>query len=281
MTFCVFVSQENIYDCNMAYLQVVFNGCHGQQTSVLTSICVAVTLCSILVTLTIYCFFFYLCRCITIRYTAPKDVVIFNVDKARPIAEKILDLLLDYSLEENPVFFHVFSNGGGVIYRFISDALQDSTRPYSQIQIHGCMFDSLPGKRRIHKAAQAFISNIKANIFIRYAIGLCLMIYLFVMRMYLAIFSRGKKWDQFSYFQGMKEDKLFCPQLFLYSTGDKLVPHTDITEIIEFRRSLGVNVQSVQWDDSDHVAHLRKHREAYINACHQFVDDCIKLHQHI
>lgn len=46
--------------------------------------------------------------CITIRYTAPAEYIFFDVEKIRPLAKKLLDLIAEMSLEENPVFIHVF-----------------------------------------------------------------------------------------------------------------------------------------------------------------------------
>ena len=46
--------------------------------------------------------------CITIRYTAPAEYIFFDVEKIRPLAKKLLDLISEMSLEENPVFIHVF-----------------------------------------------------------------------------------------------------------------------------------------------------------------------------
>ena len=58
-------------------------------------------------------------RCITIKYTAPKDVAFFNVSKLKDIACKVLDLLDDYSVTDNPIFFHIFSNNGSYVYENI------------------------------------------------------------------------------------------------------------------------------------------------------------------
>ena len=53
--------------------------------------------------------------CITIRYTAPAEYIFFDVEKIRPLAKKLLDLISEMSLEENPVFIHVFREGAACL----------------------------------------------------------------------------------------------------------------------------------------------------------------------
>ena len=62
-------------------------------------------------------------RCITIRYILPKDVVFFKPEKLYDVAGKVLDLLKDYSIEDNPVLFHIFSNNGSHVYADIVKVL--------------------------------------------------------------------------------------------------------------------------------------------------------------
>lgn len=61
--------------------------------------------------------------CITITYTAESDVAFFKSWKLKDIASKILDLLEDYSVTENPILFHIFSNNGSYVYHSIVDVL--------------------------------------------------------------------------------------------------------------------------------------------------------------
>ena len=55
--------------------------------------------------------------CVTIRYTAPDEYVFLEQERVRPLARKLLDLVEEMSLENSPVFFHSFSNGGCVVYQ--------------------------------------------------------------------------------------------------------------------------------------------------------------------
>ena len=55
--------------------------------------------------------------CVTIRYTAPDEYVFLEQERVRPLARKLLDLVEEMSLENSPVIFHSFSNGGCVVYQ--------------------------------------------------------------------------------------------------------------------------------------------------------------------
>ena len=77
------------------------------------------------------------------------------------------------------------------------------------------------------------------------------------------------------FYSKMAEDPLRCPQLFLYSKADKLIDYRDVDYIIDVRRSKDVLVMSLCWEDSEHVSHLRQHRETYMKQCHDFLDLCL------
>ena len=40
-----------------------------------------------------------------------------------------MNLITDMSLEEHPIFFHVFSNGGVFLYQHVSAAIQMREKP--------------------------------------------------------------------------------------------------------------------------------------------------------
>lgn len=87
-------------------------------------------------------------RCITIRYTSPSSYVFIRPTvKLMPIARKLLSLLRDMSLDDHPVFFHMFSNNGSVLYYYLTQAMAESNAP--KITVKGCIFDSTPAPRRL------------------------------------------------------------------------------------------------------------------------------------
>jgi hypothetical protein len=47
---------------------------------------------------------------------------------------------------------------------------------------------------------------------------------------------------------------------------------------MERRREMGARVESVCWDDSQHLQHFREHRETYINQVRAFMRQIINGH---
>lgn len=98
-------------------------------------------------------------RCITIRYTSPSSYVFIRpAMKLMPIARKLLSLLRDMSLDDHPVFFHMFSNNGSVLYYYLTQAMAESSAP--KITVKGCIFDSTPAPRRIFSGRFVLLSCI-------------------------------------------------------------------------------------------------------------------------
>lgn len=61
-------------------------------------------------------------------------------------------------------------------------------------------------------------------------------------------------------------------QLYIYTPKDRLCDSVKLEQLIATRRSLGVDVTAVRFEDSDHVVHLRKHpidySKALLTFCH-------------
>lgn len=46
------------------------------------------------------------------------------------IGKRLLQVIADKRLDEHPIFFHVFSNGGAFLYQHISLAMQRANTPF-------------------------------------------------------------------------------------------------------------------------------------------------------
>lgn len=216
---------------------------------------------------------------ITMRYTLPHDYL-FSIKKSstRDVALKLLEAFFDLGLQENPIFFHVFSNGGGYVYRHITETVNGPNPGQSAaLKITGVLCDSMPSYPTATSAFRAIVTAMpqSQHWFILYVKSLGVWIFFMVLTLISYIRKRGTS-DQGTYYRAMLADKMQCPQLFLYSKKDAIVPYKDIQGIIKERRHRGFDVQEVVWEDSDHVAHLRKHPEEYVAACLKFVKDCLE-----
>uniref|UniRef100_A0A8C5TNC7 Transmembrane protein 53 n=1 Tax=Malurus cyaneus samueli TaxID=2593467 RepID=A0A8C5TNC7_9PASS len=96
--------------------------------------------------------------CTVIRYTAPWRMIFFaesfGIRSLQTPARQLLELLFDHSIENRPILFHVFSNGGVMLYRYIVEALH-THRPFKSLRIAGTIFDSAPGRRNLRGGLRA------------------------------------------------------------------------------------------------------------------------------
>lgn len=45
------------------------------------------------------------------------------------IGKRLIQVITDKSLDQHPIFFHVFSNGGAFLYQHVSLAMQQANTP--------------------------------------------------------------------------------------------------------------------------------------------------------
>uniref|UniRef100_A0A8D0GEQ9 Transmembrane protein 53 n=1 Tax=Sphenodon punctatus TaxID=8508 RepID=A0A8D0GEQ9_SPHPU len=96
--------------------------------------------------------------CIVIRYTAPWRMIFFSesvgIKSLRTLARKLLELLFVYKIENQPLLFHVFSNGGAMLYRYVTELLRMHL-PFRHLKVVGAIFDSAPGRKNLWGSIRA------------------------------------------------------------------------------------------------------------------------------
>lgn len=218
-------------------------------------------------------FWLFFFRCITIEYTAPTGNMFYKENNLKVIAGKLLELLKDLSLDENPIIVHAFSNGGGMMYRYISEHKRKSPQ-HKNVNIVGAIFDSLPAERKAKIAVRALMTSLTTNIIFKLLLGLLLYIFLVGRDVFQTLFSFSKR--KATYWDYMYNESGKWPSLYLYSKADEIVNYLYVEAVIEHRKGLGCDIQSLCWNDSAHVQHLRAHRESYVSNCHRFIGSCLK-----
>ncbi|XP_042300199.1 transmembrane protein 53 [Sceloporus undulatus] len=188
------------------------------------------------------------------------------------LAKKLLKLLFDYRVEMKPLFFHVFSNGGAMFYRYIVDLLH-TQQEFQQLKVVGTVFDSAPGRKNLSGALRAMsIVLASYNVCVKYSLLLTFAVLAVTFRIVLYPFSR---FVHETHYDAMLKQPSEWPELYLYSKADPVILASDVENMVKARRQRQVVVKTVDFIDSNHVSHLRAYPTSYVTHCTSFMYSCI------
>ncbi|XP_050232624.1 uncharacterized protein LOC126681200 [Mercurialis annua] len=66
-----------------------------------------------------------------------------------------------------------------------------------------------------------------------------------------------------------------CPQLYIYSSADRVIPASSVESFIEDQRKAGHEVRACNFVSTPHVDHFRNDPKLYGTQLSQFLDDCV------
>ncbi|KAM8805490.1 transmembrane protein 53 [Eudromia elegans] len=188
-------------------------------------------------------------------------------------AKRLLELLFDHSMENRPVLFHVFSNGGVMLYRYILEALH-TQQPFKSLRVVGTIFDSAPGKRNLRGGLRALETVlVSTNVLLKYFLLFSFATTAVVMRIVLYPLTR---FVHETHYDALLKAPSRWPELYLYSQADAVIKARDVEQMADARQHLGVSTKAVDFSDSAHVSHLRAYPTSYSNLCRTFLSDCVK-----
>ncbi|XP_026169280.1 transmembrane protein 53 [Mastacembelus armatus] len=216
--------------------------------------------------------------CVTIRYTAPLKTVFisesFGYKELSSTALKLLEVLYDYEVENSPIFFHIFSNGGFMLYRYIVELLY-SDKQFSSLCVIGAVVDSAPGSGNVRGALRALMATLgpKISPVLRYFLLALFAVAVFLLRVVLYPLT---KYIHKNHYDAVKERPPAWPQFYLYSSADQVIRHRDIRIFIETLKQKGITVDSFDFVSSPHVSHFQEFPEQYALKCRDFLAACMK-----
>ncbi|XP_025902435.1 transmembrane protein 53 [Nothoprocta perdicaria] len=197
----------------------------------------------------------------------------FGIKSLQTPAKRLLELLFDYSMENRPILFHVFSNGGVMLYRYILEALH-TQQPFKSLRVVGTIFDSAPGRRNLRGGLRALETVLMStNVLLKYLLLFSFAATAVVLRIVLYPLTRLV---HETHYDALLRAPSRWPELYLYSHADAIIQASDVEQMSEARQRLGLSVKAVDFSDSAHVSHLRAYPAAYTNLCRTFLSDCVQ-----
>lgn len=198
----------------------------------------------------------------------------FGYKELKSTALKLLEILYDYEVENSPVLFHIFSNGGFMLYRYIVDLLH-SDKQFGSLCVIGAVVDSAPGSGNVRGAIRALNATLDPSVSpaLRSALIAVFAVAVFVLRIILYPLT---KYIHKNHYDAVRERPPGWPHLHLYSTADQVIRHRDVELFVDSLKRKSVPVDSFDFVSTPHVGHYRGFPEQYALNCRNFLVACVK-----
>ncbi|XP_021573086.1 transmembrane protein 53 isoform X3 [Carlito syrichta] len=187
--------------------------------------------------------------------------------------KRLLELLFDYEIEKEPLLFHVFSNAGVMVYRYVLELLQTHRR-FCHLRVVGTVFDSGPGDSNLVGALRALAVILEhrpavLRLLLLVAFALVAVLFHILLAPLTALFHTH-------FYDRLQDAGSRWPELYLYSKADEVVLARDVERMVEARLAHQVLVRSVDFVSSAHVSHLRDYPTYYTSLCVNFMRNCVQ-----
>uniref|UniRef100_A0A803L6U6 Uncharacterized protein n=1 Tax=Chenopodium quinoa TaxID=63459 RepID=A0A803L6U6_CHEQI len=216
-----------------------------------------------------------------ITFVVPvKDVLWFDLGKKvenriRELADELVSWLSNAEGRERRLIFHTFSTTGWL------------DRPYLIERIKGCIVDSggdpelnpkvwaagftaaLLKKRNTvvvpsSKNVEPSTDKNKSNVQEKDPLIVEALVFAVLERMFSFLFKLPAVNQRLmEIIHHLSENQPPCPQLYLYSTADKVIPYRSVESFIEQQKLKGRDVWSYNFGSSPHVDHYRAFPDVY------------------
>ncbi|MQL93797.1 hypothetical protein Taro_026434, partial [Colocasia esculenta] len=236
-----------------------------------------------------------------VTFTLPlADILSYNVGgKAEENVVSLANHLSDWVSEEQGknLIFHTFSNTGWITYGVILENFKKQD-PTLMEKIKGCIVDSAPvaapdpqvwasgfsaaflKKRSVatkgmlkmyDSSVDAFLD--RANEEPKPAVAETALLTLLekFFEVVLNLPSVNRRLTDVLDMLSSNQPK--CPQLYVYSSSDRVIPAKSVESFVEHQRKAGHEVKAYDFVSSPHVDHFRSHPSIYTSQLTSFLDD--------
>ncbi|XP_028833733.1 transmembrane protein 53 [Denticeps clupeoides] len=215
--------------------------------------------------------------CVTICYIAPLKTVFisesFGYKELRRTASRLLEILYDYEVENRPVLFHVFSNGGFMLYRYVVELLRGHAQ-FGTLHVLGTVVDCAPGSGNVRGALRALSTSLGPNVSIAARYFLLALFAVAVVLLRIVLYPLTKYFHK-NHYDAMMDRPAPWPQLYLYSRADRVIRHRDVERMVAVLRGRGLSVESFDFVTPAHVSLFRDFPEDYSRRCRDFLEVCM------
>lgn len=227
-----------------------------------------------------------------ITFTFPmSEILSYQVGgKAEQHVESLVNHLSDWLEEEygKNMVFHTFSNTGWLIYGAILEKFQTQDNALMG-RIKGCIVDSAPVAapdpqvwasgfsaaflKKNSFAAKGHINgdDVPVKPAMRESALLVVLEKFFGVVLNLPAVNQRLS----NVLLQLKSGQPSCPQLYIYSSADRVIPAGSVESFIEAQQRAGRVVRSCNFKSTPHVDHFRNQPELYASQLSQFLKDCV------
>lgn len=222
--------------------------------------------------------------------------------KAEQDIESLVKHLADWLEDEHGknIVFHTFSNTGWLTYGAILEKFQEQD-PSLMGKIRGCIVDSAPvaapdaqvwasgfSAAFLKKHSVATKGSLSSNELATGMVGshvvasdpkpavseaALLLILEKFFQVVLNLPSVNRRLN--NVLDVLSSRQPSCPQLYIYSSADRVIPSGSVELFIEEQRRMGLEVRSCDFVSTPHVDHFRSNPQLYTTQLTHFLEDCV------
>ncbi|VAI94195.1 unnamed protein product [Triticum turgidum subsp. durum] len=211
-----------------------------------------------------------------VTFTLPmSDIVSYNVGgKAEKNVEMLSEHLGDWVREEDgkKIVFHTFSNTGWLCYGVILENLQRQD-PSAVEKIKGSIIDSAPVAV---PDSQVWALGFSAAIMKKHSAATEAVLLSALEKFFDLVLNYPAVNRRLSgVMELLSSNQPNCPQLYIYSSADRVIPAKSVESFVERQRKAGCEVRSCDFVSSPHVDHYRSNPGLYTSQLTNFLEDCV------